>query len=150
MIEIKSRSVRETRDVAEFLTKELKTNQTARKSALVFALQGELGSGKTTFTQAFAKALGIKEKITSPTFVLIKIYNLQLATCNLKHFIHIDCYRLNSPEELKCLGFKKILKNKDTVMVVEWAERIRKLLPKDVVWIKFEYGNKNSERIINF
>ena len=116
------------------------------------ALQGELGAGKTTFSQGFARALGVKEKITSPTFVLMKIYELPChlspVTCHFRHFVHIDCYRLNSPKELADLGFKKILKDKTAIVLIEWAERVRRLLPKNAIWVKFEHGEKHNERII--
>lgn len=118
------------------------------KSALVLALEGNLGAGKTTFTQSFAKSLGIKEKISSPTFVLMKVYKLPSSSYNLKYFVHIDCYRLDSAKDLQHLGFKDLLMDKDAVVVVEWADRIKKILPKDTIWIKFEHGEKPDERIL--
>ncbi|MDP3710428.1 MAG: tRNA (adenosine(37)-N6)-threonylcarbamoyltransferase complex ATPase subunit type 1 TsaE [bacterium] len=150
MLMVKSNNIEDTKDVAKKLARRILSDKTKRKSALVLALQGDLGSGKTTLTQSFAKALGVKEKITSPTFVLMKVYNLQLTTYSLRRFIHIDCYRLNSPEELEQLGFREILKDKDAIIIIEWAERVKKLLPKNTVWISFEYGDRQSERIIKF
>lgn len=145
MLKTKSRNIKETMKTAQLLAEEIKATKTG-KSALVFALQGELGSGKTTFVQALAKALGIKEKITSPTFLLIKTY--QLKNLKLKNFVHIDCYRLTLPKELEHLGFRKILRDKNTILIVEWADRVRKLLPRNTVWIKFKHGDRPKERML--
>lgn len=140
----------------------------------VIALEGDLGAGKTTFAQGFAQALGIKEKIQSPTFVLMKIYNLHRAslrgasatkqsprlprparsgarndgTRGFGHLIHIDCYRLNSPKDLLHLGFKNLLKDKDAIILIEWADRIKKLLPRNAIRIKFRHGEKSTSRVI--
>ena len=147
MLEIKSRSIAYTKRIARRLAGEIKKNKISRQ-AYILALEGDLGSGKTTFTQAFARALGIKEKITSPTFVLMKVYNLSPKTHNLRRFVHIDCYRLDSPKELRHLGFKNLLKDKDAIVAIEWADKIKKILPKDIVRIEFEHGKKPRERIL--
>lgn len=161
MLEIVSKSAKQTQKIAKFLAEE--TAQCKEKHALVFALEGELGSGKTTFTQAFARALGVKEKITSPTFVLIKTYSLiryspalgfalarprSLAIRHFKRFVHLDCYRLDSPKDLLHLGFKKLLKDKNAIVMIEWADRIHKLLPKNTTWVKFEHGHGRNKRTI--
>lgn len=106
----------ETRQIAKDLAKNAKSN--------IFALIGELGAGKTIFVQGFAKGLRIKEKIISPTFVLIKQYG--------KIFYHIDLYRL---EDFTHLGLEEILSNKNNIVLIEWGEKIEKLLPKNTVKI---------------
>lgn len=104
------------------------------------ALVGDLGSGKTTFVQGLAKGLGVKQRIISPTFILMRNYN---------HFYHLDLYRLedNVWEEVKNLGVEEIWDNPDNVVVIEWAEKIHDHLPKDVIWIQFESEGKNKRGI---
>jgi len=151
MTEIVVKSAKETRKIAEILAEEVK--KTPRSRAMILALAGNLGAGKTTFVQGFATAFGIKEKITSPTFVLLKIYNLgrKRKTALADSFlVHTDCYRLNSPRDLIQLGFKKILEDKNAIILIEWADKIGKILPAGAIWIKFEHGAKNNERIIKF
>src|SRR3989344_966408 len=95
--------------------------------ATVVALYGELGAGKTVFVKAIAKALGVAETVTSPTFVLEKMY--RLTGKPFEHFIHIDAYRLEKPEELQQLGWDEILAEPKNLICVEWAENVEKLLP---------------------
>ena len=133
-------------------TKPKTTQNLARKLAKnppsrIFALVGDLGSGKTTFTQAFLRALGVRGKITSPTFLIFKSYNLKSKI--YKTAYHIDCYRLNNPEELLSLGLKKILADPKNIILIEWADRIKKTLPKKgVFWVDFAYGNQENERVL--
>jgi len=146
MPEIVAKNMKETQKVAALFAKE--AAKTSRGFALVVALEGELGSGKTTFVQGFAEALGIKEKVLSPTFVLMKIYNLRIRKLNIKHFVHIDCYRLDSPKDLLHLGFRDILKDKDAIIIIEWAEKIRHILPVGTIRISFRHGKHSNERIL--
>ncbi len=143
-MEITTNSAVETKKVASDFGRKLVG--ASSKTARVVGLVGELGAGKTTFAQGFAQALGIKEKIQSPTFVLMKIY--PVARGNVQHFVHIDCYRIDDPDELVHLGFADILKDKDAMVVIEWAERVKGLLPKDTIWITLLHGQKESERIL--
>lgn len=139
MLEVVTRSPKETQKVAQLLARSL-------KSPAVLALVGELGAGKTTFVQGFARTLGIKEKIQSPTFVLLKVYKIKKGA--VKHLIHIDCYRIDSPRDLPRLGFKNLLKDKDAIILIEWADRIKKLLPRNAMRIKFRHGEKSTSRVI--
>lgn len=134
MLEIISQSPAQTQKIAKLLAEEILKSSWPNKKALIIGLQGDLGSGKTTFVQGLAKGLGIKEKITSPTFVILKKF--QIKNYN---FYHIDCYRINSPEEIKDLGLQEIINQSKNIVVIEWAERIKKILPKNTLWIKFEY-----------
>ena len=117
---------------------------------IVLALSGELGSGKTTFIQGLAKTLGIREKVQSPTFVLAKWYALAKRFNPLRHFIHIDAYRLERMLEAKRLGFYKILRDNEAVIALEWAERVKKLVPPSAIWIQCKHGQRPKERIIKF
>ncbi len=110
-----------------WLAKKLAENLPAR----IFLLEGELGSGKTTFVQGFAQGLGVKGKITSPTFVLIRQYRIPN---NFFVLYHIDLYRI---EKLKELGLKEILSNKKNIILIEWAEKLKKL-PKGAIKISIK------------
>ena len=140
-----TKSVAETKKIASMLAKEIAA--TPSDKARVIALNGNLGAGKTTFTQGFARALGITDRIQSPTFVLMKIYSLKRKK-NLKHLIHIDAYRIEKLREIEHLGLRQLLNDKDAVILIEWADRIKKVLPKDTMWIDFKYGKKANERTI--
>ena len=112
----------------------------------VLALTGDLGAGKTTFVQGFLRALGIKGRIMSPTFLIFKPYEIKSKV--YKKAYHVDCYRLHKPSDITKLGFKKILKNPENIVLIEWAEKIKKILPKNIVWINFFHGKKENERVI--
>ncbi len=133
----------QTKKLGESLAKKLK--QRVKKRALVLGLKGELGGGKTTFLQGFARGLGIKQRILSPTFVILKRFKIK--DLRFKNFYHIDCYRLNRDKEILALGFKEIISNKKNIVAVEWAERIKKILPKDAIWIKFDFIDENKRKI---
>lgn len=116
-----------------------------KKKAIVIALKGELGSGKTTFLQGFAKGLGIRDKILSPTFVILK--NFQIPASDFQHFYHIDCYRIKKPEEILALGFKEIISDPKNIIAIEWAEKVNKILPKESIVLDFKF-KKEGEREI--
>jgi len=130
-----TKSSEETQKLAEQIGENLKGGE-------ILALFGNLGAGKTTFVQGLAKGLGIKERIISPTFVLIR----QHKTRDLV-FYHIDLYRLQNLTELKELELEEILNNKDRIVVIEWAEKIRDLLPEKRIDIHFEYIDENKRKI---
>lgn len=143
----------ETRKLAKILAQEIIKSKKACpefiEGALIIGLEGELGSGKTTFIQSFAKGLSIKSKITSPTFVLMKKYKPRKkpeVSVRGKNFYHIDCYRIKSYKDILALDFQEIISNPQNIIVIEWAEKIRKILPKDTIWIYFKIiSNKERE-----
>lgn len=106
------------------------------------ALFGDLGSGKTTFVQGFVKGLGIKRRIISPTFIIVRNYELQAKT-----FYHIDLYRVESQSDVQGLGLEEILNNPQNIVAVEWAEKIKDLLPKKRIELYFETIDENKRRI---
>jgi len=134
----------ETKNKGKELAKEILKEQAATKSQ-VLALQGDLGGGKTTFLQGFADGLGIKQKILSPTFVILKKFRIK--HLSFKFFYHIDCYRIKKPKEILALGFKKIIADPKNVIAIEWSDRIKKLLPQNTIFISFEFYNKNKRKI---
>ena len=135
----------QTQKIAKQLARDVLKNKNNKKS-FVLALEGDLGSGKTSFVQGFAKGLGIKEKILSPTFILMKKFTIH--NSQFKNFYHLDCYRLQKPKEILNLGFKEIISNPQNIVVIEWADRIKKILPKDIVWIKFTFIDEKTREII--
>lgn len=116
------------------------------KNAKVVALFGDLGSGKTTFTQFLAKKLGVKDNLTSPTFVLQKNYPVKNHPF-FKKLVHIDCYRLNNPEEIITLRWNETLSDPDNLIVIEWPEKISNLLPKDRLNIRFRFVDENTREV---
>jgi tRNA threonylcarbamoyladenosine biosynthesis protein TsaE len=128
----------------------------------IFALVGPLGSGKTTFVQALGKELKIRNKITSPTFILLQAFPFRLhpvrslprhkvaAAGVLRHptsngvngkkdvwLYHLDLYRTKNFREIKALGLLEVWGRTDTVTVIEWADKIKKYLPNNTKVIKF-------------
>ena len=134
---MKSNSARQTQKIAEDFAKKIPQK---REQAFIIALRGYLGGGKTTFAQGLAKGLGIKEKINSPTFNICKRY---------KNFYHFDCYRIENSKEILDLGFKEIAENPNNIVAIEWAERIKDILPKNTHWIDFKFLEK-EKRTIDF
>ena len=140
---ITSKSVEETGEIArEFLEK---VSHGIYEGALVVGLYGDLGSGKTTFTQAVAKHLGIKNNITSPTFVIEKIYKTKNSP--FENLAHIDAYRLESPEELLVLSWKETVSNPKNLVLIEWPERVASLLPENHAKILFRFISENEREI---
>lgn len=150
-MKITTRSAKETKKTASLLAEAILESET--KEPVVIGLVGDLGSGKTTFIQGFARGLKIKKRLTSPTFLIIKqckLPNQKSRIMKYETLYHIDAYRLKSPRELSTLGFKKIVSDPKNIVVIEWADRIRRILPKQMVWINFKHGKKESERVIEF
>jgi tRNA threonylcarbamoyladenosine biosynthesis protein TsaE len=142
-MEIITKNSYQTKKLGEILAREiLKSN--FKKSAIL-ALEGDLGGGKTTFLQGFAKGLGIKEKILSPTFVILKKF--QIPNSKFQYFYHFDCYRIKESKEVLKLGFKKLISSPKNIVSIEWADKIRKILPRKLIKIKFKFLDKNTRKI---
>lgn len=143
-----SRSENETKDLARELIRKIKIG----KKPVVFALQGELGTGKTQFVKGLAKELEVEETILSPTFVLVREYNLKSSDNKL---FHIDTYRMfEADEELEGIGFKEMISGPN-IIAVEWAEKISNLLRRykkslNLIWIKFQYLEDQNKREVQY
>ena len=137
-----SKSLIETTGAAKVLLSQLEPSKTR---ATILGLVGDLGSGKTTFTQALARELGVEENVTSPTFVIEKFYPLKHK--KWQRLVHIDAYRLNKPEELAHLRFQELLDDPGTLIVIEWAEKVEGLLPADYHRINFKFINEDTREI---
>jgi tRNA threonylcarbamoyladenosine biosynthesis protein TsaE len=149
-MKILSKSLEETQKVAEDFLKKISDTHTHTNTAMVVGLFGDLGSGKTTFTQALGKILGVKEVMTSPTFVIQKNYPISQSTIyNLQStvLIHIDAYRLESGRELEVLGFKKLLSDSKNLILIEWPERVADILPADLIKINFKFISEFEREI---
>ncbi len=119
----------------------------AAPTAAVLALNGDLGAGKTTFTKALAKELGVQESVTSPTFVIQKSYDIQKDNSNFKKIVHIDAYRLESGAEAEVLGLTATMADSTNLVVIEWAENIKSALPQSAISIDFKYINETTRGV---
>jgi tRNA threonylcarbamoyladenosine biosynthesis protein TsaE len=122
----------EMREVAIKLLHCYSTMVQTKDGALLLLLKGDLGSGKTTFVQALAGELGIRENVTSPTFVIQKQYEVPQtgeghpakAPGDFERLVHIDAYRLNTFSELEALGWSNFLLDSKSIVALEWPERV--------------------------
>lgn len=167
-------SYRQTKKLGEKLAEEILKSKPLKR-AFIIGLEGELGGGKTTFLQGFAKGLGIKEKILSPTFVIIRRFPICVNSClprrsrpvgilrgsnppptnllvggecKFASLYHIDCYRIQKPEDLLVLGLREIISNPQNIVTIEWADCIKKILPKDILILKFKFIDDKKRKII--
>lgn len=113
----------------------------------ILGLTGNLGAGKTIFTKGLALGLGIKKNITSPTFVLMKVYPVT-KNQKIKFLVHIDAYRIKSARDLMTIGSDEYFKRPDTITVIEWADKIKKILPGKTKFVKISIDK--TSRIINY
>jgi len=134
-----TRSVKETKELAKELVKSLKAGQ-------VIGLSGDLGAGKTAFTQGLARALGVKSIVNSPTFVLMKVYEARHRA--IKTLVHIDAYRLDEGSNLEALGIEEYMADPQTLVVVEWVEKIKKIMPKGVKYYNFKVLSEDQREIV--
>ncbi len=113
-------------------------------SATIVGLSGDLGAGKTTLVQAIGKSLGVVETITSPTFVIAKYYDT--SDTRFTKLIHIDAYRIEDPKELEVLGWEHMQKEPNTLIVIEWPEKVEEILPKETR--RFLISHQHDQRHI--
>jgi tRNA threonylcarbamoyladenosine biosynthesis protein TsaE len=135
----------ETRKIGYSLARKILRLKT-KKTAVVIALLGELGSGKTTFTQGFFRGLGTRRRAQSPSFIIIR--RIPLKTRKFKNIFHIDAYRIMNPKEVLILNLRDIFADPENIVIIEWADKVKKIIPKDALWIKFNHSQKLNERII--
>jgi tRNA threonylcarbamoyladenosine biosynthesis protein TsaE len=156
-------TAKQTQKLGELLAQEIRGGK-------IVALYGELGSGKTTFTQGFLKGMGAKGPYTSPTFLVIKNYKKEFPISKspaltsrrrgeqflnksrklkfkIQNIYHIDAYRVTAKDILN-LGWKEIISNKNNIVIIEWADRIKKIIPPSAFWIIFSHYNENKRKII--
>jgi tRNA threonylcarbamoyladenosine biosynthesis protein TsaE len=141
MKKLKSFSLNDTKKIGAKLAK-IKT-----KNAIVVALFGDLGSGKTTLIKGFLFALGIRKKIISPTFILMRKFHLKKFN---KNVYHLDLYRILKNKDLKILNLDELIKDSQNILLIEWPQKILKKLPPQTIKLYFKHGNKENEREIIF
>jgi len=138
---ILAKSVNDLNNTAKQVLDTIKEHNTA----VVIGLYGDLGSGKTAFVKEVAKIMGIKENVPSPTFVILKKYDIK--DSKFKNLIHIDAYRLEDGIDLEQLKWSEIMKNPDNIILIEWAERVKEVLPKNMLKIYFEFVDEETRKI---
>lgn len=116
------------------------------ETATVIALTGELGAGKTTFVQRCAETLGVRDVVTSPTFLVMKRYALKDA--RFETLIHIDAYRIDDEIELDVLKLRESLAHPENLVMIEWAERVPSFIPPDALWIEMALADDGSRTIV--
>ncbi|MBI5140359.1 MAG: tRNA (adenosine(37)-N6)-threonylcarbamoyltransferase complex ATPase subunit type 1 TsaE [Candidatus Vogelbacteria bacterium] len=141
-------SLKETYELARmFVLEELPRLCHIKNQATVVGLFGELGAGKTSFTQGVAKALGVEGDITSPTFVLEKIYKISKKyNRDFERLVHIDAYRLDEPKEILKLGWEELISDPKNLILIEWPERVSSELQKNLIKIKFESMGTDEDK----
>ena len=136
MIDVATKSADDTRELAAQVA------GLARPADLIL-LAGDMGAGKTTFTQGFGKALGVKEHVTSPTFTLVRTYPARIP------LLHVDAYRLDTLQEVIDLGMHELL-DEGCVALIEWGDIIAPVLPTDFLEIRLEFGDGDDDRRLRF
>lgn len=117
-----------------------------RKKAVVFALHGDLGSGKTTFVKGFFRGLGVKGRVKSPTFIIMRRSGIRGKI--FTNVFHIDAYRLRKADDLLAIDFKTIIGDLRNIILIEWPENAKGMIPRGAHRLKFTYGKKENERTI--
>jgi tRNA threonylcarbamoyladenosine biosynthesis protein TsaE len=133
-----SRSTEDTQKLAEAFISSLEQGE----HAVVVALEGDLGAGKTAFSQYIGEALGVHDPIQSPTFLIEKIYELRKKPWN--HLVHIDAYRLENEQELLDLGWQDIVSRPENLILVEWAGKVKNILPEDAIHIGITHVDETT------
>ena len=152
----RSYSSEETKAFGDKIAKRISNSQflisKKKKCALVIALRGDLGAGKTTFAQGFFRGLGIKRNPVSPTFVIMRRYKVPGRKLKVESrftdIYHFDAYRLKTEEDAEVLEFGKIMFDPKNIVLVEWPEKIKGVLPRGTMRLDFVHGKKENERII--
>ena len=164
-----TKSPAQTKKIAKLFAEEVVRTKPG-KHAFVVVFKGDLGAGKTTFVRGLLRELGVKKKIVSPTFTLLRSYALPAVAFPylplsspralsyrrrpvssepaFQKVHHFDCYRIGDASEMKELGFKELLSDPQNIILVEWPERITKALPREKIIVTLSYGDTINERTI--
>ncbi len=134
-----SKSEKETAALAKQFVQSLKSGRTV-------GLIGNLGAGKTAFVKAVAKALNIKQSVSSPTFVLMRAYKVTKHP-GINHLVHVDAYRLNNAESLRAIGLDDYIDDPSALVLIEWADRVKAIMPKKASVIRFKHTTPTQRQI---
>jgi len=147
-VKILSESPEKTQKIASFFINAVwQQKDSKRTQALVISLEGSLGSGKTEFLKGITKGIKLRERVFSPTFLIMKRFTLKHKP--FRFLWHLDCYRLKRISEMKELDFQEIIKNPQNIIFIEWGDKIKRLLPKNHWQIKFTIKGENK-RLLEF
>ena len=138
--EVITKNLQETQQFAEAFAENLQGNT-------VLLLSGDLGAGKTSFVQGFARKLGITHRIISPTFIILRSYEVPENTQGVSNFYHIDLYRIHSETEMRDLGLVDILRDSHNITVIEWSEKLKNLRPKNAWQLHFQHISETERKI---
>ena len=139
-MEVITKSPLETQKAAGQILEELE-----KTDGNLICIYGEMGAGKTTLIQGIAKTLGVNGRVVSPTFILMRKY--PVSGNSFKNLWHIDLYRLNSLEEVRQLGIKELVDERNNLVIIEWARRAEKLLPQKRLEVNLEYLSIQKRKI---
>ncbi|HCM82721.1 TPA: tRNA (adenosine(37)-N6)-threonylcarbamoyltransferase complex ATPase subunit type 1 TsaE [Patescibacteria group bacterium] len=141
-----TKSAQETKRFGQTLADSLMGKRGKEKNQpLVICLSGELGSGKTTFVQGFAKGLGVTSRLLSPTFIIVRRYSVLDKKI---FFYHVDLYRIKNTADLDGLGLREIFSDPFAITCIEWPEQLGSLLPKTRTDIMFEVIGEEERKIM--
>ncbi len=127
----------------------LANTKVTKEHAVVIALEGDLGSGKTALCKAIAVELGIAETVTSPTFVVMKMYDIDTDHATIfSKLYHLDAYRIEEIDEMRPLRFSEVLAEPSSLVCIEWAEHISPLLSSNTIFVHLSHVHNSDERII--
>jgi tRNA threonylcarbamoyladenosine biosynthesis protein TsaE len=144
-MEFLTRSPEETEAIARELVEDLNFLKGRPGTALIVGLSGDLGAGKTAFVKGIGKALRVPHEITSPTFVIQKIYPTEHP--HFSRLVHIDAYRLEEPSELVALNWHETATDPKNLIFVEWPERVEPVIPVRALRLNFEMVDQDTRRI---
>jgi tRNA threonylcarbamoyladenosine biosynthesis protein TsaE len=133
-----SSTPKKTQEIAAKLVESLET-------PFLLALEGNLGAGKTVFVKGLAKGLDVKKAITSPTFNILKLY--KTGNKKIKYLCHVDAYRLKSESELEALGINEYIEDKDTLVIIEWSNKIKNILPSNYFLVSLTAKTEKKREI---
>lgn len=145
-IEFITKKIEETKKLGRLLAQELRGGE-------VVCLFGELGAGKTTFTQGLLEGLKVEKPYTSPTFIVMKEYKVKnnrgkgINKKEIDAVYHFDAYRVGI-EDILNLGWEEITTNEKNICVIEWADKLKKIIPSKSLWVSFEWLDEEKRKII--
>ena len=129
----------------DFIQKNVLSLCKSRDGATVLALVGDLGAGKTTFSKVLLKEMGVEQHVQSPTFSIINSYDIDFN--GFKKVLHVDVYRVEDAKELEVLHFSETLENPENIVVLEWADKFRDIIPTDAIWMTFEHDTAETRKV---
>lgn len=149
-------NLKETRQFARHFTNDWIKKRIVKHKPVILLFEGSLGAGKTQVIKWIAKELGLKTRLTSPTFILWQIYKFRLkdkkqgiasGPAEVFNFHHLDLYRLSNPKDIFRLGLNQSLRKKNNLFAIEWGERIKKFIVEPYVLLKIESVGKKRRKI---